>query len=226
MATAAPRVWKSDPGRDDAVLRDALVTGVCLGLPGVSVAIATRDGVVFSATDGCSDLSDGAPLHADDRFCVGSITKTFVAVVTLQLVDEGKLDLDSTAMDYIAHVPHVKDVPNAGSATLRQLLSHQSGVPTWEFEPSWIRAGRGADMVPGHVFGKAETLQYCTADLLPPTGAPGEKFSYSNTNYTLLGLIIEAVTGNDAAAVAPTTACARGGTPPSRATRCAGAWLS
>ena len=73
-------------------------------------------------------------------------------------------------------------------------------MPTWEFEPSWIRAGRGADMVPGHVFGKAETLQYCTADLLPPTGAPGEKFSYSNTNYTLLGLIIEAVTGNDAAA--------------------------
>ena len=43
-----------------------------------------------------------------------------------------------------------------------------------------------------------ETLQYCSADLLPPTGAPGEKFSYSNTNYTLLGLIIEAVTGNDA----------------------------
>ena len=54
-------------------------------------------------------------------------------------------------------------------------------------------------MVPGRVFGKEETLKYCTADLLPPTGAPGEKFSYSNTNYTLLGLIIEAVTGNDAA---------------------------
>jgi D-alanyl-D-alanine carboxypeptidase len=52
----------------------------------------------------------------------------------------------------------------------------------------------------GYVWGKTETLEYCTADLLPPTGEPGQRYSYSNTNYTILGLIIEAVTGNDAAA--------------------------
>eukprot|EP01043_Picozoa_sp_COSAG02_P097680 COSAG02_NODE_33892_length_492_cov_1.959288_1_plen_81_part_01 len=76
---AGPHVWKTDSERDDSILRDALVTGVCLGLPGVSLAIATNNGVVFSATDGCSDLGKGLPLHANDRFCVGSITKTFVA---------------------------------------------------------------------------------------------------------------------------------------------------
>lgn len=197
-----PHVWKTTSGLDDSVLREALVAGVCLGLPGVSVAIATKDGVVFSGTDGYSDLGERLPLHANDRFCVGSITKTFVAVVTLQLVEEGKVDLSCTAMDYLSRLPCgecVAQVPNTDTATIRQLLSHQSGVPTWEFQPDWIRAGRGEKMVPGYVFDKAETLNYCSKDLLPPTGAPGEKFSYSNTNYTLLGLIIEAVTGNDAA---------------------------
>ena len=51
----------------------------------------------------------------------------------------------------------------------------------------------------GHIWGKTETLEYCTNDLLPATNAPGERYAYSNTNYTILGLIIEAVTGNDAA---------------------------
>jgi D-alanyl-D-alanine carboxypeptidase len=54
-------------------------------------------------------------------------------------------------------------------------------------------------MTLGHVWGKTETLEYCTGDLLPATNAPGAKYSYSNTNYTILGLIIEHVTGNDAA---------------------------
>ena len=60
--------------------------------------------------------------------------------------------------------------------------------------------GPGARMDLSHIWEKTETLQYCTEDLLPATNAPGERYSYSNTNYTLLGLIIEAVTGNDAAA--------------------------
>ena len=55
-------------------------------------------------------------------------------------------------------------------------------------------------MTLGHVWGKTETLEYCTGDLLPATNIPGARYSYSNTNYTILGLIIEKVTGNDAAA--------------------------
>ena len=126
--SAGPAVW-SDPsasaGRDDAVLRDALVAGICLGLPGISVSIATAEGVVWSATDGYADVATRTPLHADDRFCVGSITKTFVAVVTLQLADEGKLDLTATAMDYLSHIPIVADVPN--TVILRALLSFSIG---------------------------------------------------------------------------------------------------
>ncbi len=189
---------RARPG-DERVLQEALVTGIAMGIPGISVAIGLGDSLAWAGTAGYNDLSRRSPVETDDRFGVGSITKTFVATVILQLVEEGKLDLDKTPQDYL-DLDIVRAVPNTGSATLRQLLNHQSGIPTWEFQEDWIRVGRGEGMELGRVWGKAETLEYCTGDLLPATNEPGESYSYSNTNYTLLGLVIEAVTGNGAAA--------------------------
>ncbi len=185
--------------QENAVLADALVQGITMGIPGISVAIGIGDEVAWTGTAGYRDVLERVPVVEDNRFGVGSITKTFVARVVLQLVEEGKLDLDKTPADYL-NQPVVRDIPNAGSATLRHLLNHQSGIPTWEFQEDWIPRGRGALMDLDHIWEKTETLAYCTEDLLPPTNIPGGSYSYSNTNYTLLGLIIEAVTGNDAAA--------------------------
>ncbi len=192
--TVAQQMGQGDTER----LERALVAGISMGIPGISAAIGVGDSVVWTGTAGYNDVLRRVPLTVDDRFGVGSITKTFVARVILQLVAEGKLDLDKTPQDYL-DLEIVRSVPNTGTATLRHLLNHQSGIPTWEFQEDWIRKGRGADMELGYVWGKTETLKYCTRDLLPPTGEPGERYSYSNTNYTILGLIIEAVTGNDAA---------------------------
>jgi len=189
---------RASPG-DERVLEQALVVGIAMGMPGISVAIGLGDSLAWAGTAGCSDISRRVPVEIDDRFGVGSITKTFVATVILQLVEEGKLDLEKTPQDYL-DLEIVRAVPNTGTATLRQLLNHQSGIPTWEFQEDWIRRGRGEQMELGRVWGKTETLEYCTGDLLLATNEPGERYSYSNTNYTLLGLIIEAVTGNDAAA--------------------------
>jgi D-alanyl-D-alanine carboxypeptidase len=169
-----------------------------MGIPGLSVAIGRGDSVVWRGTAGFSDVLRQVPVEPDDRFGVGSITKTFVARVVLQLVEKEKLDLEKTPADYL-DLPLIDRIPNAEEATLRHLLNHQSGIPTWEFQEDWIPRGRGAEMILGEVWGKTETLEYCTADLLPATNEPGERFSYSNTNYTILGLLIEAVTGNDAA---------------------------
>lgn len=181
----------------DQILRDALVQGVSMGIPGLSVAIGEGSRVVWSGTAGFSDLLNRVPVRPDDRFGVGSITKTFVARVILQLAEEGRLELDRTPADYLGQ-PIIRRIPNTRTATLRDLLNHQSGIPTWEFQEDWIPRGRGRLMELDHVWGKTETLNYCTEDLLPATNEPGERYSYSNTNYTLLGLIIEAVTGNDA----------------------------
>ena len=184
---------------DERILRQALVVGIAAGIPGLSVAVGLGDSVAWAGTAGYNDILRRAPMEVNDRFGVGSITKTFVARVILQLVDEGKLDLDKTPQDYL-DLAIIRAIPNTGAATLRHLLNHQSGIPTWEFQEDWIRKGRGAEMELGRVWGKTETLEYCTGDLLPATNEPGERYSYSNTNYTILGLIIEAVTGNDAAA--------------------------
>ncbi|MBT8395710.1 MAG: beta-lactamase family protein [Gemmatimonadetes bacterium] len=184
--------------REVAVLEDALVQGITMGIPGLSVAIGIGDELAWTGTAGHRDVLRQTPLSPSDRFGVGSITKTFVARVILQLVEEGRLDLEKTPLDYL-DLPVVQDIPNTGSATLRHLLNHQSGIPTWEFQEDWIPRGRGALLDLDHIWGKTETLSYCTEDLLPATNIPGGSYSYSNTNYTLLGLIIEAVTGNDAA---------------------------
>ncbi len=87
------------------------------------------------------------------------------------------------------------EIPNAGQATVAQLLNHTSGIPSWEDDPAWIRAGRGDRLDVAHTWGKAETLQYIAGS--KPLAEAGQHFSYANTNFTLLGLIIENHTGRE-----------------------------
>jgi D-alanyl-D-alanine carboxypeptidase len=184
---------------NDKPLQDALVCGICMGIPGISAAIGVGDRVVWTGTAGYSDISRKIPVKSDHRFGIGSITKTFVARVILQLVEEGLLELDKTPIDYL-DLDIVQRVPNTDKATLRQLLNHQSGIPTWEFQPDWIRKGRGDQMKLGYVWRKTETLEYVAREGMTAEFKPGKRYSYSNTNYTILGLVIEAVTGNSVAA--------------------------
>ena len=183
----------------EAELRAALSDGLDAGLPGLSVALATRQGVVWTGAVGFADLSTGAPATMAYWYGIGSITKTFVACVIEQLVDEGRLSLDATAADVLG--PEiVRGIPNADTATIAELLNHTSGVPTWEFDADWIRRGRGADFVTSRTWGKAETLDYLRDGRHPATNRPGKGYAYSNSNYTLLGLVMERVTGHDAVA--------------------------
>lgn len=130
-------------------------------------------------------------------FGIGSITKTFVAVVTLQLAEEGRLDLNATAANLLGTA--VRGIPNVDKATIAQLLNHTGGVPSWEDDPAWIRDGRGDQLDVKRSWAKTVTLSYIAEHA--PLGAPGEKFSYANTNFTLLGMIIEKVTGEEAVRV-------------------------
>jgi D-alanyl-D-alanine carboxypeptidase len=177
-------------------LQNALICGVAMGLPGISVAIGIDDNLVWVGTAGYSDISRRVAVQPNDRFGIGSITKTFVARVILQLAEEGRLDLNKTPLDYL-DLNIVRKVPNTDKATLRQLMNHQSGIPTWEFQPEWIPKGRGNEMKLDYIWDKTETLQYVAKEGIRAGFKPGERYSYSNTNYTILGLVIEAVTGND-----------------------------
>jgi D-alanyl-D-alanine carboxypeptidase len=92
----------------------------------------------------------------------------------------------------------VAGIPNADTATIDHLLSHTSGIPSWEDDPSWIRDGRGEALDVLRIWGKEDALAYIRGHA--PLFAAGERYAYSNTNHTLLGLIIEHVTQRAATA--------------------------
>ncbi len=119
---------------------------------------------------------------ADQRFRVGSVTKTFTATIVLQLVDEGKLGLSSTLEDYLPGV-----VPRGDEITIRQLLQHRSGLVNYTDYLSWLkRRLRSPSSRP------IDLLRF--AGSKPLVFEPGTQWSYSNTNYIALGLVIEQVT--------------------------------
>jgi len=181
----------------EQALRVELGKGLARGMPSISIAIATRQGVIWEGAVGYADLESQSRAHPGYLYGIGSITKMFVACVVEQLVDEGRLNLDTPVRDILGDAV-VANVPNADRATVRQLLDHTSGIPSWEFDPVWIRRGRGADMDVSHIWGKTEALDYLKSGRDKPTNDPGLGYGYSNTNYTLLGLVIEKVTGREA----------------------------
>jgi len=188
--------WGADA---EGHLRAELAKGLAKGMPSISIAIATRQGVIWSGAVGYADLSSRSRAHPGYLYGIGSITKMFVACVAEQLIDEGKLGLDARVRDLLGD-DVVRNIPNADRATVRQLLDHTSGIPSWEFDPEWIRHGRGAAMDIDHVWGKTEALDYLRSGRDKPSNEPGAGYGYSNSNYTLLGLIIEKVTGHEAVA--------------------------
>ena len=181
----------------EALLQAALEKGVEMGTPSIAAAVATRDGVLWTGIAGRRSLDPAEPARLTDYYGIGSITKPFISVVVHQLADEGALSLQATAEDILG-ADLVGDIANADTATIAHMLGHISGIPSWEDDPVWRRKGRGDQMELGYAFGREETLDYIRGkDRHPAVNPPGAAYSYSNTNFTLLGLIIEKVTGKD-----------------------------
>jgi D-alanyl-D-alanine carboxypeptidase len=149
-------------------------------LPGVIATVITPEGSWTGAAGTVSIGSDKAPA-ATDHTRIGSLTKTMTATILLQLVGEGLVSLDDPISMY------VPDSPN-GSATLRQLADMTSGIPSYSTDEDWQAAYFGD---PSTVFTSQDLLNY--AKTLPLDGAPGEVWVYSNTNYILLGMVIQQV---------------------------------
>jgi D-alanyl-D-alanine carboxypeptidase len=128
-------------------------------------------------------------------FGIGSITKVFIATVILQLAEEARLNLSDNVSQHLEPETYA-NITNASDSTISQLLRHEAGIDSWEDDAEWIAHGRGKDLDPSHVWGKTEPLEYVRRPrkIAPPQG----EWYYSNTNYTLLGLVIEAVTANTA----------------------------
>jgi D-alanyl-D-alanine carboxypeptidase len=170
---------------DSLVLPDAV--------PGITLGVALAEGRSFGLSAGWADTARHVAMTPDARMLQGSVGKTYFGAVALQLVGEGALDLDGKVADYLGDLDWFARIPNAGDVTIRQIMSHTSGIVRYELNPRFLE---DLSEDPLRTFTPEERLAYLL-DSDPPFAA-GEGWDYSDTNYILLAMLIEEVTGNTA----------------------------
>ena len=155
--------------------------------PGVAVLVARKGAIIHRKGYGLANLEHKITVTPQTVFRLASVTKVFTAAAAFILVEEGRLGLDDPASKYIADYPWKKGVP-----ALRDLLGHTSGIHDYLDRPDNMRWVRG---------------EYTVKELIEsfkdrdPDFAPGERMAYSNSNYILLGAVLEKVTGQPLSAV-------------------------
>ncbi|KHD77448.1 hypothetical protein MB27_11920 [Actinoplanes utahensis] len=181
LVVAAPA--GAAPPRDE--LRKDLRAVVAAGATSAIAEITGPSGTRRAAA-GVAELGRPTPAPVGGRFRIGSVSKTFLATVVLQLAAERRLTLDDTVERWLPGI-----VPDGDGITLRQLLDHTSGLYNYtaalDLSPAGWLPQRYRSWDP------AELVALATAK--PPLFAPGTDWSYSNTNYVLLGMVVKAATG-------------------------------
>lgn len=156
-------------------------------IPGAVAAVIVEGEGEWVGASGKADLETGEAMTPETLFGIGSITKSFVAALVLKLAEEDVLSVDDRLARWLP------EYPRADRITLRQLLNHTSGVPSMTDSEAFWRAQLAR---PFARWSPQQTLSFATgADF-----EPGQRWYYSNTNYILLGLVIEKATGSTVAA--------------------------
>ncbi|HEY7719589.1 MAG TPA: serine hydrolase domain-containing protein [Pedococcus sp.] len=181
--TATATTTAATLDRSERDLRAALEAVVAAGATGVNALVDDGDDVTRLAA-GHARLDPDRRLRTGDQARVGSITKTFVAVVMLELQRAGRLDLDDTLESWLPGL-----VPNGSDITLRMLLNHTSGIFNYTDDPDFFEL---AFSDPFRPWTARELVDLALEN--PPVFAPGTSWSYSNTGYILLGMVLQRAT--------------------------------
>jgi D-alanyl-D-alanine carboxypeptidase len=188
--TAHARTEAHAQAEDHAATLTALRAFQAVGGPGAAVHAGTAD-TDWTLSAGTGTFGADRPIRQDEHFAIGSQTKTFTATVVLQLVEEGEISLDAPIETYLPGLVTGNGYDGT-RITVRHLLQHTSGIAA--YSPglplsATVQPPRNAD-------GTYDPRQVVRTGLsFDPVSAPGASFTYSNTNYVILGLLIEAVTG-------------------------------
>ncbi|MER6129712.1 serine hydrolase domain-containing protein [Streptomyces sp. NPDC001795] len=177
---------RSLPAPDMTGLDGVLHTALSKGAPGAMARI-DDNGTVYTAAEGVADRSTGRAIATTDRFRVGSVTKSFSAVVLLQLVDEGRLKPDASVNSYLPGL-----LPD-DRITVRHVMSHRSGLYDYTND-MFAQTVPGFEAVRNKVFSYRDLVKLSLKK--PLTNAPGAAYSYSNTNFVVAGMLIEKLTGH------------------------------
>lgn len=180
MAPAAPEL----AAQTRAQRIDALVTEYHdYGLFNGAVLVAEEGEPIYAKGFGDAVMEWDVPVTTDTRFRIGSVTKQFTAALVLQLVEEGKIDLEGAITDYLPDYP----AKQGEKVTIHHLLTHTSGIPSYTGLPEF-----GEELIRDRFEPDSFVTVFSGLDL---EFEPGSRWNYSNSGYFLLGVIVEKVTG-------------------------------
>jgi D-alanyl-D-alanine carboxypeptidase len=158
--------------------------------PGINVGVTFANGKTLAVSAGVADRDSKAPMTPAARMPAGSVGKTYVAAVAMQLAREGRLDLDAKVARYLGQEAWFQKLPNAPSITVRMLMNHTAGLERHEFKDAFQKE---LTRQPDKNWKPQEMLAYLFGD--KPLFPAGQGFGYSDSNYITLGLVLEHVTG-------------------------------
>ncbi len=168
---------------------DQLVTE---GIPGCALAIYSEEGWWTSAA-GVAKIENNTRMQSCNLQYLQSVAKTYMAVGILKLYEQGKIDLQAPMTNYLPE-KYSRYITEGNRVTMQMLLNHTSGIPEYNFQPDYV-----AKLLqhPDYQFVPEDYLKYIEGK--PLDFEPGSKYSYRNTNYVLLALIADTITGDHAA---------------------------
>jgi CubicO group peptidase (beta-lactamase class C family) len=182
LPSAAIAAAPTPRAKEAAIGRDVRRVMARYDVPGAAVMVLRDGRVTYVGTFGWRDAARRLPVRRDTLFEIGSITKQFTAACILQLQAAGKLQIDRPLSDYLPEAPHASEV------TLRQLLTHTSGLH------DYITDAQGEiDAKASQPSSYPDLIARIAS--LPLDFPPGSRWAYSNTGYLLLGRVIETVSG-------------------------------
>lgn len=179
----APLIKAKVQAAVDKLMRDGAI-------PGINAAVVLADGTLFGVSAGWRDREGREALTPGDLMLSGSIGKTYVAALALQFVKEGSLSLDAKVERYLGKEPWFSRLPNALDMTVRMLLNHTSGLMNHDQKPAFLKS---LMLRPDKKWKPGELLGFLAGE--SPLFPSGQGWHYSDSNYILVGSILEHLSG-------------------------------
>ena len=161
-------------------------------IPGLTFSVILKNGETENYAVGFADVENKVKLNTSHSFFSGSIGKTYAAALTMQLIDRKEIQLSDLFISYFPDHEWLSEIPNSDDITIGMLLQHTSGLPRYVLKPQLWKM---IDEDPNKVWSYKDRLSLIFGD--GPVHEAGKDWSYSDTNYILLGMLIEEVTKND-----------------------------
>jgi D-alanyl-D-alanine carboxypeptidase len=158
--------------------------------PGLSLAYVLKNDNTVAISSGYADKEKQIPMQPSAMLMQGSVGKTYVAAIALQFIKEGKLSLDDKVSKWLGNQSWYSRIPNAEDITVRMIMNHTSGVMRYEFKEAFTE---DLSNQPDKIWNADELLKYVLDE--KASFKAGESWEYSDTNYILLGLILEKISG-------------------------------